>query len=474
MHAARLGTLLLLVVPATANAQASRGPLDPDAFAITNVSVIPMDSERIIEDATVVVKGGRIADVGRDARVPDGVRAIDGRGKYLIPGLTDMHAHLLSDDWIADSLAPWELGVMVANGVTATRFMMGTPEQLALREQVKKGEVLGPQLWLASPEFAGRKYGQGFRGYAVATPDEARAAVNDAADKGYDFIKITMFVQPGPYEALVDQARKRNIRVVGHVSPEVGVPRALAAGQQIEHLDNYLEHVLADSAPMKGSVSDRGVYNKEMWTSLDYVDERKIQEMAGRTARAGVWTDPTLTVFKKAFGLGQAEAEFMARPDWNLIPDDYRDLYQKVSTRYWTNPATEPRRLRWVEVRDRLVKAIVDSGGKVMTGSDAPEFFFTYGFTVHRELESLVAAGLTPWQALQASTTNPAEYLRASKEWGTIEKGKRADLVLLDANPLTDIRNTTKIDAVVVGGRWLDRPTRERMVLEASRKIRSQ
>lgn len=473
MNVRLAATLALLLAPAAVlRAQASRGPLSPDDFAITGVTVVPMTTDTVIEDATVVVRDGRITAVGRGAKVPRGVRTIDGRGRYLVPGLADMHVHLLADDEIPDSLARYELGVMLANGITATRFMMGTPEQLALRQQVAKGEVLGPQLWLASPEFAGRKYHKGFHGFAVGTPDEARAAVNAAADAGYDFIKITLFVTAPVYDALVEEARKRNIKVVGHVSADVGVPRALAAGQQIEHLDNYVEQVLADSAPMKNSVSDRGVFQPEMWVSLDYVDDAKVNAIAGATARAGVWSVPTLTVFKKAFALGQPEAEFKARPDWQLMPDGYRNLYVNANTKYWSNPASEARRMRWVEVRDRLVKAIVDSGGRVMAGSDTPEWFYTYGYTLHRELESLVAAGLTPYQALEAATSNPARFLGASAEWGTIEPGKRADLVLLAENPLRDIRNTTSIEAVVVGGRWLDRPTRDRMVREAVERIR--
>ena len=467
-----VGALVLSSVPGWAAAQASRGPLASDAFAITGVTVLPMTSDTLIEDATVVVRDGRIAAVGKGTPVPRGVRKIDGRGRYLVPGLADMHVHLLADDEIPDSLAPYELGVMLANGITATRFMMGTPEQLELRKQVTAGTVLGPQLWLASPEFAGRKYHKGFRGFAVSTLEEARAAVNAAADAGYDFIKITLFVKAPVYDALVAEARKRNIKVVGHVSADVGVPRALAAGQQIEHLDNYVEQVLADTAPMKQSVSDRGVFQPEMWVSLDYVDDAKVAAIAGATARAGVWTVPTLTVFKKAFALGQPESEFMARPDWNLMPEGYRTLYVNANTKYWASPATEQRRLRWAEVRDRLVKAIVDSGGRVMAGSDTPEWFFTYGYTLHRELEGLVSAGLSPFQALEAATANPARFLGASAEWGTIETGKRADLLLLSANPLQDIRNTTKIEAVVVGGRWLDRPTRDRMVREAIERIR--
>jgi hypothetical protein len=255
------------------------------------------------------------------------------------------------------------------------------------------------------------------------------------------------------------------------VDPQVGVARALAAGQQIEHLDNYLESVLADSAPMKESVSDRGLFNPKYWESLDYIDDGKVQRIAGQTARAGIFTCPTLTVFKKAFALGQTEDEIRSRPDWGIMPPQLRKPYLGAREKYWSRAASEPRRMRYVQVRDQLVKAIADSGGKIMAGSDTPEWFFGYGWTIHRELESLVAAGLTPHQALAAATRNPAEFLRATKEWGTIEPGKRADLVLLEGDPLEDIRNTSRIEAVVIGGRWLDRKERERMIADAVTRL---
>ena len=291
------------------------------------------------------------------------------------------------------------------------------------------------------------------------------------ADFGYDFIKLTLFIPPPVYDAIVDEAKRQRIPVVGHVDPEVGVARALRAGQQIEHLDNYLESVLADSAPMKASVSDRGLFKPKNWESLDWIDDAKIERIAGKTARAGIYTCPTLTVFKKAFALGQSEEEIRSRPDWNIMPAELRKLYLGAREKYWGQAASEERRMRYVEVRNRLVKAIADSGGKIMAGSDTPEWFFGYGWTIHRELESLVAAGLTPHQALAAATRTPAEFLRALKEWGTIENGKRADLLLLEANPLEDIRNTTRIEAVAVGGRWLDRAERERMIAEAVERL---
>jgi imidazolonepropionase-like amidohydrolase len=465
-----LAGFALILLGSPLRAQASRGALTPGALAITGVSLIPMTGDTMVRDATVLVRDGRIAEIGagRNVAIPSGARRIDGRGKYLIPGLADMHAHLYSDGDVPDSVAKYELGVMVANGVTATRFMIGTREHFALRREVEAGRIVGPQLWIASPQFTGQ---EDVNSRVVTSPEDARRAVKEMADLGYDFVKLTLFITPAVYDAVVQEAKRQRVRVVGHVDPRVGVARALAAGQQIEHLDNYLESVLADSAPMRESVSDRGLFRPKYWESLDYVDDVKVERIAGATARAGTFTCPTLTVFKKAFALGQSEEEIRGRPDWNIMPPDQRALYLGAREKYWKNPATEARRMRYVQVRDRLVKAIADSGGKIMAGSDTPEWFFGYGWTLHRELESLVAAGLTPYQAIAAATRNPAEFLRASKEWGTIEAGKRADLVLLDANPLEDIRNTSRIEGVAVGGRWLDAAERERMIQAAVSRL---
>jgi imidazolonepropionase-like amidohydrolase len=249
------------------------------------------------------------------------------------------------------------------------------------------------------------------------------------------------------------------------------VARALAAGQHIEHLDNYLESVLADSAPMRTSVSDRSLFQLKNWESLDHLDDNKVAQIAKATAGARVWTTPTLTMFKFAFALGQSDEEIRSRPEWSMMPPTHRQKYLAAHQRYWKNPPAEARRRRYVEVRNRLVKAISDAGGKILAGSDTPEWFLGYGFTLHRELESLVAAGLTPFQALSAATRNPAEFLHATAEWGTIEPGKRADLVLLSANPLQDIRNTTRIEGVSLGGRWFERPELQQMIETAARRL---
>jgi imidazolonepropionase-like amidohydrolase len=470
--AARAALIMLAASPPVtdAAAQASRAALARGSFAVTDVTVIPMTADSALAGHTVVVRDGRIAELGpsRSVRVPAGARRVDGRGKYLIPGLADMHTHLFSDDAVPDSVAVDELGVMLANGVTAVRLMIGTPEHLVLRRDIIAGRTLGPQLWVASPQFAGKQYDNGV---VVTTPDMARAAVRQAKADGYDFVKLTLFISWPVYDAIANEAKRTGIRVVGHVDDSVGVARAIEAGQQIEHLDNYFESALADSAPMKASVTQYGVFKPENWRSLDYIDDRKLDALAGATARAGIWSSPTLNVFNQAFAIGMTDAEIRARPDWSMMPAEWRSLYLGARTKYWAAPAEAGRRKRYVDVRNHLVKAIADSGGKIMAGSDSPEWFHVYGWALHRELASYVSAGLTPYQALEAATRNPAEFLGALDQWGTIEKGKRADLVLLAANPLEQITNTERIEAVSLGGRWLPRAELDRMIRRASERL---
>jgi imidazolonepropionase-like amidohydrolase len=463
-----IAVLLVLLTTMPAAAQPSRGAFTHGTFAIANVSVISMTAEIVLKDTTVIIRDGRIANLGPSASVtvPPGMYRIDGRGKYLIPGLADMHVHLFSDD--EDDLKPFatdELGVMLANGVTTIRLMIGTPEHLRLRNEIESGKILGPQLWIASPQFTGQKDANA---RVVKTADEARTAVKECADAGYDFIKLTIDITPEVFDAVVSEAARNGIRVVGHVDPRVGVAKALAAGQHIEHLDNYMESVIRDDSPIKTSVSDRGVFRPKNWESIDYIDDKKIAQIAEATARSRTWTCPTLTMFTKAFGLGQSDAEIRSRPDWAMQPHKHRELYLRGNERYWKTAASEARRKKYVETRYRMVKAISDVGGRILAGSDTPEWFLGYGFTLHRELESLVEAGLTPIQALSAATRNPAEFLHALSEWGTIEAGKRADLVMLSANPLEDIRNTTKIEGVCVGGKWLESAEMKRMIRTAA------
>ncbi len=442
-------TILFILVVFTA-------PVFAQTTAFVGVNVVPMDRERVLTNQTVLVKNGLIAEIG-DAgkvKVPKDAVTIDGTGKYLIPGLVDMHTHLLSDGpEYPDSIAPDELRVMVANGVTTIRFMIGTPELLSLRARSAKGEIEAPTIFVASPHLTGREQGNNF---VVKTEEEAREAVRKSKAAGYDFIKITTFVPAAIYEAAIDEAAKQKIRVVGHADREyVTAPRAWKAKQQIEHLDGYMEQILRDDAPMKGSVSDLYMSDPKNWESIDHIDEAKIPIVAKRSVEANPFSNPTQHFFKNSFALPRSEESIRAQPDFRFYPakvqEQWLNFYKR--SRLITQVSAE-RKMKWIDARNKLIKAIHVAGGKLMAGSDTPEFLWLYGFALHHELKALRDAGIGNYAALAAGTRNPHEFLGTLSKAGTIEKGKRADLVLLNKNPLDDITATYDRAGVMLKGKW--------------------
>jgi imidazolonepropionase-like amidohydrolase len=437
----------------------STGPTAVDTIAFLNVNVVPLDREGVLTDQSVLVHDGRIVGMGPAADTPisERVARIEAVGRFLIPGLFDMHSHLLSDDRIADDHAGAELAVILANGVTGIRIPIGKPEHLEYQKRIAAGEMIGPTLYVGSPQIAGQAFGAVFNGREVKTAEQARQAVRDFQAEGYDFIKLTFFISEEVYDAVVETAAELGIRVVGHVGPQVRLARALRAGQQIEHLDQYLEAMLLEDAPTRNSLSGIGIWQRPNWESLEYIDETRIADLARATVEAGVWNTPTLAFLNSSFGTGRSDRQIADSPDYAFVSAEVREELLRGRDVFWNNPPPEGRRLRYVELRNRFTRALYDAGARLMAGSDAPEWLLLYGFTLHRELESLVEAGLPPRAALEAATRNPAEWLGVLEETGTIEVGKRADLVLLSANPLERISNTRRIEGVMLGGQWLSR-----------------
>ena len=453
MKEAMLLLLVLFFAFPIVGQNSSKSP-QPRLVAFVNVNVIPMDRERVLARQTVIVRDGVLTEIGdaKKIKIPTDAQRVDGTGKFLIPGLMDMHVHLFTDDEFPDALAEDELKIMIAYGVTTIRLMTGTPEQLVLRKKSRNGEIIAPTIYAASPQFTGRK---STNAYVVTTESEARAAVVKSKQDGYDYIKVTTYLKPEVYEAIVDEARKQNIRVVGHAdSRSIGLQRALQAQQQIEHLDSYLEALLPESAPVKGSVSDIYLYNPKNWESIDYLDESKIPQLARLTVQSNPFVTPTLHLFKFTFGKGRTEESFKAQPDIRFYPQKVIDLWAGVSKRYLATAAPIAKREKYITLRNKIVKAIYDAGGHVMAGSDTPEWLMLYGYTLHLELIDLRDAGLSNYAALEAATRNPSLFFGTLEKVGTIEKGKRADLVLLDANPLDDIANTQRRSGVMVKGRY--------------------
>jgi imidazolonepropionase-like amidohydrolase len=366
---------------------------------------------------------------------------VDGRGKYLIPGLAEMHAHIPGGQ-AADSIVERTLFLYTAGGITTIRGMLGHPRHLVLRARAARGEIVSPTIYAAGPSFNGN---------TVPTPEAAAKAVQEQQAAGYDLLKIHPGVTRAAFDTLVATARRVGIPFAGHVPEEVGVAHAIEAGYaSIEHLDGYLEAMLRDGASVKPSQS--AFFGMNLG---DQVDESKLPGLVRATRQAGVWNVPTQVLMENLITAGTAE-ELARRPEMRYVPAAAVAQWTEAkNTMLQETGSTEASARRMIEVRRRLIKALHDAGAGLLLGSDAPQVWNVPGFSTHRELESLVAAGLTPWQALETGTRNVARYFGTEKETGTIEAGKRADLVLLDADPLADIRNTTKRAGVMVRGRWL-------------------
>jgi imidazolonepropionase-like amidohydrolase len=456
--------LLLFISTAVVAAQST---------AFVGVTVVPMDRERVITDQTVVVRNGIIAEIGdaSKVKVPKDAVTVDAKGKYLIPGLVDMHTHLLSDsDEYPDSIAADELRVMIANGVTTVRFMIGTAELLKLRAQGAAGEIVAPTIYVASPHLTGREQGNNF---VVKTTEDAREAVRKSKVAGYDFIKVTTFVPSLIYEAAVDEAKKQGIRVVGHADSRfVGVERAWKAGQQIEHLDGYMELLLKADSPIKFSISDLYIYTPANWSSLDHMDESKVPEIARKTVESNPFVNPTHHFMKNSFGRLRTEEEIRAQPDFKFYPPkvqaQWLDFYKR-NRMIQTVPLEK--RARWVELREKLIKAIHDAGGKLMAGSDTPEFLWLYGFGLHHELKALKDSGISNYAVLAAGTRNAHEFFGTLDKVGTIQKGRRADLILLNSNPLDNIEATKNRAGVMLKGKWYSQEELNRWLDEIAPKI---
>jgi imidazolonepropionase-like amidohydrolase len=390
-----------------------------------NVTVVPMDRDGVIADQTVIVRGGVIAEVGPAARVrvPAGALRVDGRGKYLMPGLAEMHGHLPNANAGAE-ITETVLFLYVANGVTVVRGMQGNTAHLDLKRRVAAGELLGPRLWVPGPALGGN---------SAPTPDSARRLVEAQHAAGFDHVKIQEGLSRETYDTIVATAKRVGIQFAGHVPNAVGVYRVLEAGQaSIDHLDNYVETV---GGP-------------------DSADDRRIGDVVTATCRAGAWTVPTLALWEVFLGTEDATT-LGARPELRYVPPQWRASWAQQVGQMRQNNTNVAAGAATIALRRRILKAIQDAGCPIAFGTDSPQLFSVPGFSIHREMASMAAAGLTPQQILVSGTRNVARYFGPEREFGTVTVGRRADLLLLEANPLSDVANVARRAGVMVNGRWL-------------------
>lgn len=444
---------------ATSSAQSSTPPprgLSPEdrITAFITVTVIPMDSERVLKDQVVLVKDGRVLDLGPAStlRVPPKATRIDGHGLFLMPGLADMHVHLMEPE----AYFP----LFLVNGVTTVRNMAGGPEMTGLRDRINRGNLVAPTIYTAGPLLDGSPpVWEGSD--VVTTPEQARLVVRKQKTHGYDFLKVYDNLHADAYEAIMAAAAEDRILVAGHVPPHVGLDRVLAAHQHsIEHLTGYFEWLQNERSPLM-QISDQETFHHpahllaKRQALVDWIDRSRIPQIAAVTAKAGTWNVPTLVAWCNMTPATELDAVWK-RPNME---------YATPMLRGWWNSDRGYSAENWADkrrgdvIRYQIVKALHKAGARLLIGTDTPHPFVMPGFSVHEELSNFVKAGLSNYEALKAATADAAEFMDKPGEFGVVQRGTRADLILLEGNPLEDVNNASRIAGVMVRGHWLPRET---------------
>lgn len=450
----RIVSLLILPVLLLAQVQPHRTQA-PIAF--THATVIDVTGGPTRRDTTVVITGDRISAIGTNISLPADAQVVDATGRFLIPGLWDMHVHWYGRDTFT---------LFIANGVTGVRQMFGNSDLLRWRDQIAKGSLLGPRMIVASPIIDGPEPIWP-NSIAVSNEEEGRKEVRRVKQWGADFVKVYSLLPRDAYFGIADEAKKHGITFAGHVPNSVSPEEASDAGQKsIEHLTGILiacsdkESELRDKLATADSPEARG---RVQATALETYDQKKAADIVARFAKNHTWQCPTLTVLRGSAYLGNDSVR-----DGRLryIP---RQMQQRWSFRIANRSGGDNDGAKKVlQKQFEIVGAMQKAGVPILAGTDTGNPFCFPGFSLHEELALLVIAGLTPVEALRSATLNPAKFFGLDQTLGTIEQGKIADLVLLDANPLLDIRNTQRINAVVSNGRLFDRKALDKMLEEAA------
>ncbi len=428
--------LLAICVTNSCNSQLS------NQTVFRNVNVIPMNEEKVIKDQDVLVVDGKIKAMDATGKVKydKNARIIDGKGKFLIPGLAEMHAHVPPNEDI--NAMKEVLSLFLNHGVTTIRGMLGHPKHLELRSMIQSREIIGPHFYTSGPSFNGN---------SVRTPEAGSQMVKDQKQAGYDFLKLHPGLTKENFAAIAKAAKEAGIPFAGHVSLDVGVWRAIEAGYaSIDHLDGFIESLVPGSESMKQE--DIGSF--AMFVAK-YADEEKIPALMKALKEKNIWVVPTQCLAERWFSPDKTAEALAAEPEMIYMKEDVLKNWINNKKGIMANPKYNTEDVRkFVELRRKLIYECQKNGVGLLLGSDAPQVFDVPGFSIHHELKYMVDAGLTPYEALRTGTVNPAKYF-GRDDMGMIKPGYVSDLVLLEANPLENIENSKKIAGVMSGNNWL-------------------
>jgi imidazolonepropionase-like amidohydrolase len=449
--------------------------VSPTPIVITHATVINPGTSSVRTDQTVIITGGLITSVSdssksqlpRNARV----RVIDATGQYLIPGLWDMHVHSAFGDWFPggrDVILP----LFVANGVTGVRDMGGDiPVLLRWRKEIADGQIIGPRMIISGPMLDAYLPNGKLRfpsSMAVTSPASAIAAVEILKKQGVDFIKVQSVISHDAYLAAAAEAHKQGLPIVGHVPDKVRLAEVVGAGQKsVEHLMGIFEGCSTEEDKFI-----KGEGNLKLLLTTQ--DQQRCDSLTKLLAQNQTWQVPTLAWQRGGTFLDQRDLKH--QPLDKYVPSYWRDVtWRRFTDEMMPDVLRDPLTLReeYFARNLQMVGALHHAGVPFMAGTDAaPGVYIMPGFSLHDELANFVEAGFTPMESLQTATSNPAKFLGMEDKMGSVDPGKSADLVLLNANPLADIGNTKQITAVIAHGRLFDRAALDRILsnVEAAAK----
>ncbi len=421
-----------------------------------NVTIVPMDEERLIEKQDVWVKNGLIAAIGNAGNVKYSKQAlvVDCTGKYLMPGLAEMHAHVPP----VDNLEPMKevLNLFAANGITTIRGMLGHPLHLELRRQLQSGELLGPRFYTSGPSFNGN---------SVKTPQAAAEMVRNQKNAGYDFLKLHPGITRENFDAIAQTAHEVKIPFAGHVSFDVGVWRAIEAGYaSIDHLDGFVEGLV----PRLDTIGEKRTGLFAMYAA-SYADTSRIPKLMTALRENNIWVAPTQALAERWFAADKTAEDLSKKPEMKYVDPKTLANWTKTKKDLMTQPQYDPAGIeRYIELRRKLIFECNKNGVGLLLASDAPQVFNVPGFSTHQELQYMVDAGLSPYDALRSGTVNAARYFNL-KNSGVVRQGAVSDLLLLNRNPLKDISQTQNIAGVMLGKNWLPREELDVMLKKAEK-----
>jgi imidazolonepropionase-like amidohydrolase len=447
---ARLVAALASLVPASLDAQGAPAAGARGTVAFVGVSVIPMTGTGplLLPNRTVIVRDGRIAQIGASGTLapPAGATVIQGRGKFLMPGLAEMHAHLPAAN-APVQLAHDILFLYVANGITTIRGMLGAPNQLELRRQTASGDRLGPTILVGAPSLNAN---------SAPDPETAARLVRAHKTAGYDFLKLHPGLSRPVFDAITTTAQDVGITYAGHISADVGITHALASKQStVDHIDGYLEHAAGAASGNIGMGGDAA-------RVLGGADSAKIHALAVATRDADAWVVPTEYLWENFFS-GRTPEEFERLPEMRYIPRSmwtgWANMSRQFSQGVESSNLTAAEKAKFIAARRLMLRELARNGNRILMGTDSPQMMNVPGFALQREIRAMRDAGLTPTQILESGTRNVSQYvarwLKSDARFGTIVPGNRADLVLLDADPLANVDNLERRAGVMVRGRWV-------------------